>query len=258
MSMPSFPASGPVISREEAVNQIIASIALEELSLSHILNAGGESLQYVLGTLAGQQGSNASTSEVLAASESVLELLEASAENQHLLKEKLKEVLSSVPSQGIPGPAGPAGVAGPAGATGPAGIGASSATAFAANTRGTILVVTQAGTAIPLPDNHLLSPGITINDGSTAFTVASAGRYSLSYEINTTSALAGGARLLVNGAPNMVSTLAPMLPARRFSNQFLLDLPAGADVSLQMFGVLSTTALMPGGTGASLTIIHFR
>lgn len=252
MSMPSFPASGPVISREEAVNQIIASIALEELSLSHILNAGGESLQYVLGTLAGQQGSNASTSEVLAASESVLELLEASAENQHLLKEKLKEVLSSVPSQGIPGPAGPAG------ATGPAGIGASAATAFAANTRGTILVVTQAGTAIPLPDNHLLSPGITINDGSTAFTVASAGRYSLSYEINTTSALAGGARLLVNGAPNMVSTLAPMLPARRFSNQFLLDLPAGADVSLQMFGVLSTTALMPGGTGASLTIIHFR
>ena len=38
------------MTREEALTMIIASIAMEELALSHILNAEGEKLQYVLGT----------------------------------------------------------------------------------------------------------------------------------------------------------------------------------------------------------------
>ena len=41
MSMPSFPNIDPPIQREDAVNQILSSIAMEELGLSHILNAEG-------------------------------------------------------------------------------------------------------------------------------------------------------------------------------------------------------------------------
>ena len=48
MSMPSFPVPMPVIGREDAVNQLLSSAALAELSISHILNAGGEALQYIL------------------------------------------------------------------------------------------------------------------------------------------------------------------------------------------------------------------
>mgnify|MGYP006922539632 CR=1 FL=1 len=53
MSMPTFPKIDPPLSREGSLNEIISSIAAEELSLSHILNAEGEKLQYVLGTLPG-------------------------------------------------------------------------------------------------------------------------------------------------------------------------------------------------------------
>ena len=48
MSLPSFPVVNPPIEREDAVNQILSSIAMEELGLSHILNAEGEKLQYIL------------------------------------------------------------------------------------------------------------------------------------------------------------------------------------------------------------------
>ena len=44
---------------------------MEELGLSHILNAEGEKLQYILGTLPGLSGPPATVSDVLAANESV-------------------------------------------------------------------------------------------------------------------------------------------------------------------------------------------
>lgn len=53
MSQPNIPNIRPNIAldREEAINLILASIAMEDMALSHILNAEGEKLQYVLGTL---------------------------------------------------------------------------------------------------------------------------------------------------------------------------------------------------------------
>jgi len=45
--MPKF--SETEIKREDAISQIISSIAMEELGLSHILNAEGEKIQFVLG-----------------------------------------------------------------------------------------------------------------------------------------------------------------------------------------------------------------
>ena len=65
MSMPSFPNIDPPIQREDAVNQILSSIAMEELGLSHILNAEGEKLQYILGTIPGLSGPAATVSDVL-------------------------------------------------------------------------------------------------------------------------------------------------------------------------------------------------
>ena len=47
MSMPEFPKLCP-LTREQALTVILTSIALEELALSHIINAEGEKIQYAV------------------------------------------------------------------------------------------------------------------------------------------------------------------------------------------------------------------
>ena len=121
MSLPSFPNIDPPIKREDAVNQILSSIAMEELGMSHILNAEGEKLQYILGTLPGLSGSAATVKDVLNANGSVKELLETATQNQLLLKSKMQCALDTTPAQGPAGPTGPTGPTGPAGPTGPTG-----------------------------------------------------------------------------------------------------------------------------------------
>ena len=74
MSLPTFPQMDPPLTREGSLNEIIASIAAEELSLSHILNAEGEKLQYVLGTLPGLETA-AALDEVMEVNQSVQETL---------------------------------------------------------------------------------------------------------------------------------------------------------------------------------------
>ena len=101
MSLPSFPVVNPPIEREDAVNQILSSIAMEELGLSHILNAEGEKLQYILGTLPGLSGPPATVSDVLAANESVRSMLETAAQNQLFLKAKMQGALTASPMQAV-------------------------------------------------------------------------------------------------------------------------------------------------------------
>ena len=107
MSLPSFPNIDPPIKREDAVNQILSSIAMEELGMSHILNAEGEKLQYILGTLPSLSGPAATVKDVLDANGSVKALLETTAQNQLLLKSKMQCALDTTPAQGPAGPAGP-------------------------------------------------------------------------------------------------------------------------------------------------------
>lgn len=93
MSMPDFPDNCLNISRQQSFNMIIASIAMEELALSHIMNAEGEKLQYVLGTLPGTSPLCSSTSEVLEVNKSITKLLDSVAQNQLMLKSKLERIL---------------------------------------------------------------------------------------------------------------------------------------------------------------------
>lgn len=95
MSMPSFPPCGADMTKEEALTMIIASIAMEELALSHIVNAEGEKLQYVLGTLPGSCKPCASTQEILAVNKSVASLLDTVTQSQMLLKGKLEKALEA-------------------------------------------------------------------------------------------------------------------------------------------------------------------
>ena len=106
MSMPSFPPNGADMTREEALTMIIASIAMEELALSHILNAEGEKLQYILGTLHGTSYC-ACPQDVLAVNKSVTALVEAVTQNQMLLKSKLEKVLEFCPLPPPPPPCKP-------------------------------------------------------------------------------------------------------------------------------------------------------
>lgn len=279
MSLPSFPVVEPPIRREDAVNQILSSIAMEELGLSHILNAEGEKLQYILGTLPGLSGPAATVTDVLAANESVRDVLETTMYNQLFLKAKMEGALSSSPSgvtgptgptgptgatgaDGAPGAAGatgatgPAGATGPTGPTGPAGAAVTADSAYAANTSGSTVGVILGGTPVPLPNSQILPAGITPNAANTIFTVATPGLYRISYTINTTATLGAGSRLIINGTPNMASTLTPGLSTSRFANEILVNLPANSTVSLELYGLIAGAILLPNASGASLQIVR--
>lgn len=92
MSMPSFPENFD-ITRDEALNMILVSIAMEELGLSHIINAEGEKLQFVLGTLQDSKPSCATISDIIEVNKSITTLLDRVMQNQMFLKSKLESVL---------------------------------------------------------------------------------------------------------------------------------------------------------------------
>ena len=97
------------MTKDEALTMIIASIAMEELALSHILNAEGEKLQYILGTLSGEPKTCVGTQEILAVNKSVKELMDTVMQSQMLLKGKLEKALEAggcAPSE-PPCPCGP-------------------------------------------------------------------------------------------------------------------------------------------------------
>lgn len=121
MSMPSFPHEDH-ISLEDAIHKILVSIAMEELGLSHIINAEGENLQYVLGTLDNGGCHGASIEQLLEVNKSIDSLLGTISQNQVLLKGKMERALDALEIRRSPtGPTGPAGCPGATGPTGPQG-----------------------------------------------------------------------------------------------------------------------------------------
>ena len=94
MSMPSFPKNGANMTREQALTMVVASIAMEESALSRIIDAEGDKLRYILDRCQ-ETGSEETPREILEANESVTSLLEAVAQNQTILRNKLALALEA-------------------------------------------------------------------------------------------------------------------------------------------------------------------
>lgn len=97
MSFPNIPNVNPDINinREDVVNLLLASIAFEELGLSHIINAEAEKIQYVLGTIPGRTPpTRATTADLLNIDNSVDQTLKTVIKKEMLLESKLEDVLA--------------------------------------------------------------------------------------------------------------------------------------------------------------------
>lgn len=101
MSMPEFPKPNPDLTQEQALTMILSSIALEETALSHIINAEGEKIQYILKQASCGQYP-ADLNDVLAVNQSVTSLLEMVLQNQMILKNKMDKVLVYLPKPSCP------------------------------------------------------------------------------------------------------------------------------------------------------------
>ncbi|UOQ86651.1 hypothetical protein [Gracilibacillus salinarum] len=95
MSQSNIPNITPdiTIDREDVINLLLASIALEELGLAHIINAEGEKLQYVLGTLPGVSSPQATISDVLNMNNSVNQTIKTLTKKEWILENKLENIL---------------------------------------------------------------------------------------------------------------------------------------------------------------------
>lgn len=368
MSQPTFPSIDPPISREEALNLIITSIALEELGLSHILNSEGEKIQFALGTLPGLVDGPPSLEEVEQINDSVKNVLNKATTNQMFLANKFKKVVNSPaifgvtgaigptgptgPTNGLPGAIGPTGPTGPTGTTGMTGatgiqgptgstgaegepgalglqgtmgptgltgpqgltgptgptgeggtpgedgsIGAigsvgatgltgitgvtgspgpqgspgstgatgpigspgpnpSSTAGFVANTSGSVVSTLLGPALVPLPNSHVLSSNIVPNSENTVFTINTAGRYRISYQVNLTLELLLGSRLLINGSTYTPSVISPTINIASFHSEVIVDLASSSTISLQLYGLLGTAILQNNALGAGLMIVR--
>lgn len=98
MSYPNIPNVTPKIeiNREDVVSIILASIGLEELGLSHIINAEAEKIQYILGTLEGRTPPAPPTiDDLLKIDHSVELMLRDVMKKEMLLEFKLEDIIST-------------------------------------------------------------------------------------------------------------------------------------------------------------------
>lgn len=101
MSLPKIPDMNPTVgvTKDDAVNLLITSIAMEEIGLSHIINAEGEKIQYMLGTLVDADGNSIAApagitaTDILNVNTSVNGTLKNVLRNQLLLQLKLEDAV---------------------------------------------------------------------------------------------------------------------------------------------------------------------
>jgi hypothetical protein len=98
MSQPNIPNITPVISVSitDAITLLLSSIALEELSLAHIMNAEAEKIQLVVGTLTSGNSLTPSTvtiSDLLTIDNSVDQTLKEVIKKEMLLQFKFDNIL---------------------------------------------------------------------------------------------------------------------------------------------------------------------
>ena len=277
MSLPQFPIDPSSMSREDAINQILSSIAMEEVGLSHIINAEGEKLQYVLGTLSGTSGPGATIDDVLKVNDSVQKMLQTAAQSQMFLSNKMSDALGAATMQGpmgpigptgpAGGPTGPAGIAGATGATGATGLdgaigatGATGATGTIANSYGVFLSLSTASftggaiaTPVPLPLTQSEPPTTadqTLNTTTNTVTVSEAGTYLITATVD--SSTPGAYAITVNGAiPNAYSAFGVTSATGGSSSiSTLVTLNAGDQVGI---GLISPSVTL-SSTTAGITV----
>lgn len=104
MSLPVIRTITPSISinRSQVVNLLLASVALEELGLSHIINAEAEKLQATLGTLPGLSITANSISGLLSVNREVRRKMQTVIKKQMILQFKLEDILDIPPTPSPP------------------------------------------------------------------------------------------------------------------------------------------------------------
>ena len=293
MSMPTFPKNDPPLTREGSLNEIISSIAAEELSLSHLLNVEGEKLQYVLGTMPGLDEA-ASLDEVMQVNKSVKDTLSGIMEQQMALTSKLGAVLKAptlpgpegpMGAEGPEGPEGPAegeagpdgpdgpdgaeGAAGPTGPTGAPGPNPTAIAAYAANTQGGSVGLGDYD-FIGFPDVSVLCPEIILCESSSTIGVNSvfspqkAGTYQISYRVTLSapSVQPVGTRLSISSSDDYDGVIAPTMGAQQFECTLTLALPERAIIELQAYSTtpsipgMDSVQLASGASGASMLVVR--
>lgn len=98
MSMPTIPNITPIINitREKAINMLMASIAMEEIGLSNIINAESEKIKYVLKQ---HHCNSASIEEVKDINQSVEKVMRSIMKIQFLLQDKLENIINTIPKE---------------------------------------------------------------------------------------------------------------------------------------------------------------
>ncbi|MCL2375864.1 MAG: hypothetical protein FWC76_00570 [Defluviitaleaceae bacterium] len=95
MSMPKFPNPKDILSREEAINAIITSIAMEEMALSRILTAESEKITKALENI--DFNCEKDRKMILSINQSVTQLVEKIVDLQFILKSKLHLAIEAMP-----------------------------------------------------------------------------------------------------------------------------------------------------------------
>ncbi len=94
MSMPNIPNINAevTIDRNNAIDIVLASIGMEELSLAHLVNAEAEKVQFVLGTLQPLE-TPYTFEEIMETNDSVNAMLRDVIKNQMLLGMKMEDTV---------------------------------------------------------------------------------------------------------------------------------------------------------------------
>jgi len=262
MSAPNLPNITPDISidREDAINLLISSIAMEELGLSYILNAEGDKIQYVLGQLPGMVPPSPPTvSDILAISESVRQTLNTAMKNEMFLQSRLETIMSLVNAGNPAASAGnsetnePAEPNEPSETTSSASPPFTGTHAFGANTTSQTITIEPSGVAIPLPENQVLNE-IEANSAGTVFTVPATGDYLISYTVNAELATGDYIALTIDDVAFTAGVLMSVGGTTCYHNTVIVPLAAGSQIAIKIYGNTRTTHLLKGA-GATLSIV---
>ncbi|MDI6680120.1 hypothetical protein QMA02_30685 [Bacillus wiedmannii] len=99
MSQANIPNITPTISitAGQSISLLLASIALEELALAHIINSEAEKIQFILGTLNnGITPPPVTLSNLLTINNSVQQTLQSAIKQEMLLQFKLENILTLI------------------------------------------------------------------------------------------------------------------------------------------------------------------